>query len=76
GKKITGFQLGNWLDTKSIPYKLRFVGMVRKGISGALSSHVHRIFPMEQVNQAITLYREDMSSGKILIRITPSYKVK
>jgi NADPH:quinone reductase-like Zn-dependent oxidoreductase len=71
GKKITGFLLGKWLDTKTIPYKLRFVGRVRKGMSGALSSHVHRIFPMEQVNEAIALYREDMSSGKILIRITP-----
>jgi len=71
GKKITGFQLGNWLDTKSILYKLRFVGRVRKGMSGALTSQVHRIFPMEQVNQAIAGYRKDMSAGKILIRITP-----
>ena len=66
---ITGFQLGNWLNSKSTLYKLRFLGRVKKEMHGALSSRIHRIFPMEEVNQAIALYKDKMSAGKVLLRL-------
>ncbi len=68
-KKITGFQLGSWLNTKSMLYKLRFLGKVKKEMGQALYSHVHLSFPMEQVNEAIELYRKNMSEGKVLLRL-------
>ncbi len=68
-KNISGFQLGNWLSGKNIAYKLKFLGQVKKEMNGALSSQVRRSFPMEEVNEAITLYRDHMSAGKILLRL-------
>ncbi len=68
-KQILGFQLGSWLNTKNLLYKLRFLGSVKKEMSGSLRSQVHRTFPMEQVNEAIKLYQENMSAGKILLQI-------
>lgn len=68
-KTITGFQLGNWLSGKGILYKLNFLGRVKKEMNGALSSQVHRTFPMEEVNEAIALYRDTMSAGKVLLRL-------
>ncbi|MCP4312619.1 MAG: zinc-binding dehydrogenase [Bacteroidetes bacterium] len=67
-KNIRGFQLGNWLADKSILYKLKFLIRVKKEMNGALSSHVHRTFPMEQVSEAIGLYKDEMSAGKVLLR--------
>lgn len=68
-KNISGFQLGNWLSGKSIPFKLSFLGQVKKEMDGVLSSRVHRRFPMEEVNEAIALYRDKMSAGKVLLRL-------
>ena len=68
-KKISGFQLGNWLNTKSTIYKLSFLKSVRKEMQAALSSKIHQIFLMEEVNQAIELYRGNMSAGKVLLRL-------
>jgi NADPH2:quinone reductase len=68
-KQITGFQLGNWLNTKSLLYKLKFLSSVKKEMSGSLRSKVHRTFPKEQVNEAIKLYRENMSEGKVLLQL-------
>jgi len=68
-KSIIGFQLGNWLSHKSIPYKLKFLGKVKNEMKGALSSRVQQTFAMEEVNEAIALYRNKMSSGKVLLRL-------
>ena len=68
-KNIKGFQLGNWLNSKSTVFKLRFLKSVKKEMSSSLHSHVNQILPMEQVMQAIALYQENMSAGKVLLRL-------
>jgi NADPH:quinone reductase-like Zn-dependent oxidoreductase len=67
GKKIEGFQLGKWLITKSLFFKLGFIQKVRHQIPTTLGSRISRTFPLEKVNDAISLYRADMSGGKILL---------
>ena len=69
GKIIEGFQLGRWLQAKSPVSRLRYVSQVKKKISGALGSTVRRIMPMEQVNEAISLYKKEMSSGKVILKL-------
>lgn len=66
-KSIRGFQLGNWLENKSIPYKLRFLGEIKKEMSRSLYSHVNQTFSLEQHEEAIALYRANMSAGKVLL---------
>ncbi|MCK5136940.1 MAG: zinc-binding dehydrogenase [Bacteroidales bacterium] len=66
-KQIEGFQLGNWLHTKSILYKLRFIRRVKKQLSASLTSHINRSMSLEEVEEAISIYRENMSAGKIIL---------
>lgn len=66
-KRIEGFQLGNWLHTKGILYKLRFINRVKKQLSASLTSHINRSMYMEEVEEAISSYRENMSAGKIIL---------
>jgi len=68
-KAIIGFQLGNWLQTKGLLFKLRFVSSVKKQLGRELSSHIKRSYPMESVEEAIAQYREHMSDGKIVLKI-------
>ena len=68
-KNLKGFQLGIWLNSKSTIFKLRFLKSVKKEMSSSLHSHVNQTFPMDHINQAIALYQEDMSAGKVLLRL-------
>lgn len=68
-KKIIGFQLGNWLQSKGLLFKLRFLNGVKKQLGSQLSSHISRSYPLEEAEKAITHYKEHMSEGKILLKI-------
>ena len=70
GKKIMGFQLGNWLNTKGILFKMKFVSQVKKNLASQLSSHVNREYPISKVDEALSYYREHMSEGKIILKPT------
>ncbi len=67
GKHISGFQLANWLNTKSTLYKLRFLSSLKKEMSAALHSRINRTFALEEVQEAIKLYQNNMSAGKVLL---------
>ena len=67
GKTIQGFQLGTWLKGKNMAYKLRFISKVKKHLAGSVETHVASRVPLEDVNQAISSYRKNMSDGKILL---------
>jgi len=71
-KQIIGFQLGNWLQSKSIPFKLRFIRHVKKNLSDTLLTQIDRLMPLEKVEEALDLYRKNMSAGKIILTIDPS----
>lgn len=67
--KIVGFQLGNWLQTKGLFFKLSFVKQVKKQLGNTLSSHIRQTFSLEEVELAITQCTQNMGSGKVLLRI-------
>jgi len=67
GKTLEGFLLGHWLETQSLWAKLRLLGQVKKALPEMLSSPIRQIMAMEQVEQAIAGYREDMSAGKVIL---------
>ncbi|MFH0756287.1 MAG: zinc-binding dehydrogenase [Bacteroidota bacterium] len=66
-KYISGFQLGNWLKSKSTLAKLHFMNQVKKEMNACLTTHIARTFPLEDVNEAIREYSGNMSGGKILL---------
>ena len=67
GKQIIGFQLGNWLDTKGMLFKLRFLKQLKRELSDPSWIRIHRTYPMEQVEEAIRVYRDEMSGGKVIL---------
>jgi NADPH2:quinone reductase len=67
--KIVGFQLGNWLQTKGILFKLAFIKQVKKQLGKTLSSHIRQTFILEDVEMAIAFCTQNMSSGKVLLLI-------
>ncbi|MGW8314437.1 MAG: alcohol dehydrogenase catalytic domain-containing protein [Bacteroidales bacterium] len=69
-KTLEGFLLGHWLDTQSLFAKLRLLGQVRKALPEMLSSPIHHTVAMEQVEQAIADYRENMSAGKVILLLS------
>ncbi len=66
-KRIEGFQLGNWLHTQGILYKLRFINRVKKQLSVELTTQISRTLYLEEVEKAIRTYKENMSAGKIIL---------
>jgi NADPH2:quinone reductase len=68
-KRIVGFQLGNWLQTKGLLFKIRFINGVKKQLDGDLSSQINRTYPLESIEEAILHYRAHMSEGKIVLNI-------
>jgi NADPH:quinone reductase len=70
-KKMTGFMLSDWLEDKSLLFKLRFIGKVKKALASELASFINRSYPLERAEEAITYYREHMSEGKIVLQIGP-----
>ena len=69
--KIVGFQLGNWLQTKGLFFKLAFIKGVKKRLGKTLSSHISQTFRLEDVEIAISHYTQNMSSGKVLLLLKP-----
>lgn len=69
-KKITGFLLGSWLQTKGILFKLKFIKQVKKQLGGTLTTHINKSFDLKDVEEAIKYYREHMSLGKIILKLS------
>ena len=67
-KELLGFQLGNWLQKQSLPFKLRFLSRVKKHLSEELSSQIRHTLPLNQVEEALTDYSQNMSEGKIILK--------
>jgi NADPH:quinone reductase-like Zn-dependent oxidoreductase len=67
-KQIVGFQLGNWLQKQSLPFKLRFISKVKKHLDKELNSKIRQTFPLAKVEEALAEYRKNMSEGKIILK--------
>jgi NADPH:quinone reductase-like Zn-dependent oxidoreductase len=68
-KRIEGFQLGNWLQSKGMITKLRYLRRVKKELPVKLASHIAGTLPIDFVDQAIDHYKTDMSGGKWILRM-------
>jgi hypothetical protein len=66
-KQLTGFYLANWLRSKNLFSKIRFMNRVGVMLSGTLASKIRQTMPLEQAEEAISLYTGNMSAGKIIL---------
>jgi NADPH2:quinone reductase len=65
--QVSGFYLGSWLDSRSLLFKIRLLHRVGRMLPGTLASHIRCMMPLEKVEEAITLYTEHMSAGKVIL---------
>ena len=70
GKMIDSFWLGPWLSKQNIVKMMLLWRRAQKQIPGHLKSEVRKIYPIQEVQEAIHDYSNNMSGGKILLRMS------
>jgi len=66
-KTINTFMLVQWLSTKSQILLLPTFYKIRKLINNTLKSNIAKKFSIENVEEAIEYYKQNMTEGKIII---------
>jgi NADPH:quinone reductase-like Zn-dependent oxidoreductase len=76
GKSIEGFQLGRAMSRLRLPARLRAVRNVRQLLTCELQSDIQARLPLEEAVQALQLYLQNMSAGKVLLLMNrgPGYE--
>jgi NADPH:quinone reductase-like Zn-dependent oxidoreductase len=67
GKRMEGFWVSDWIKTIGFLSKLKMAAGVQKLLATDLSTQVQARFPLEKVQEAIALYKEKRSEGKVLL---------
>lgn len=68
-KEIHGFYLANWNKNQSILKVLGNTKKVQKLVKNELKTNIQATFPFEQANEALDLYKNNMSAGKVLFKM-------
>jgi NADPH:quinone reductase-like Zn-dependent oxidoreductase len=66
-KSLTGFYLATWLGSQRLTSTLADISKAKKMLSKELSTEISDIMPLSGINNAIAQYRENMTTGKIII---------
>lgn len=69
-KMVDNFWLGPWISKQSIVKMLLLWKRAQKQIPGHLKSEIRRIYPINEVKEAIRDYTSQMTGGKILLRMS------
>jgi NADPH:quinone reductase-like Zn-dependent oxidoreductase len=64
---INGFFLGNWTSEQNILKTLASINKAKKLLKNELHTNVQQTFAIDQVNEAIEFYKNNMSKGKVLL---------
>jgi NADPH:quinone reductase len=71
-RTVEGFWLGHWMRARSIPASLllfrEIASLVRQG---TLRSEIGRIYPLDQIHQAVEEADTVARQGKVLLRLSP-----
>jgi NADPH:quinone reductase-like Zn-dependent oxidoreductase len=68
-KEIRGFFLGNYTSELSLIKKLRNIKTAQKLVKTELKTEISKIYDLHDVNKAIEEYSNNMSAGKILLKM-------
>lgn len=69
-KQIDGFWLGPWISRLNIFRLMLLWRSAQKQVPGHLKSEVRKIYPLEEVKAAIHDYTNQMTGGKILLKMS------
>lgn len=70
-KRLVGFYLANWLSRKNFLQSLQDTRRVQRLLATHLQTTVQRRLPLSAAQQAVDLYRNNMSAGKALLVANP-----
>lgn len=70
-KRIAGFYLGNWVEKRDILQTLKDIRRVQQFGASDLQSTVQKRLPLSAVQQAMEIYQNNMTAGKILLVADP-----
>ncbi|MCK5846388.1 MAG: zinc-binding dehydrogenase [Bacteroidales bacterium] len=69
-KAISGFYLGSYTSDLSLVKKLKSISKAQKLLKTDLKTEIKDIFEMDKVVDAIKSYKENMSGGKVLLKLS------
>jgi len=68
---VEGFFLGTWVGKNSLLKLLRVALQAQKMLSADFQVTIQRRVPLASAQEALELYYENMSAGKVLFVINP-----
>jgi len=68
---IEGWYLPNWVRTKNLVQTLRISQQAQSLLGSDLQSPIHKRFPLENAQEALETYVNNMSAGKVLLVANP-----
>lgn len=71
-KRLVGFYLPRWLAKRGLVQVLRDTSRVQQLAGSDLRTTVQRRLPLSAVQQALDLYQDNMTAGKVLLIASPS----
>lgn len=69
-KMIDSFWLGPWIRKQRLVKTMRLWKRTQKQIPTHLKSEIRKIYPLQEVKEAIQDYKDQMTGGKILLRMS------
>ncbi len=69
-KMLDGFWLGPWMSNQNVLKIIQLWKRVQKQIPNHLKSEVRKIYPIQEVKEAIHEYTRQMTRGKILLKMS------
>ncbi len=70
-KRIAGFYLGNWAEKRGIIRTLRDIRRIQQLGATDLKSAIQKRLPLSAVQQAVEIYQNNMTAGKVLLVADP-----
>ncbi|MBT3386092.1 MAG: zinc-binding dehydrogenase [Prolixibacteraceae bacterium] len=68
GNQIRGFWLTCWLHSKSFLQSIMNTRKIQSLLGKELGTTIHQKFSIEQISEALEIYQNNMSKGKVLIQ--------
>jgi NADPH:quinone reductase-like Zn-dependent oxidoreductase len=69
-KSLDSFWLGPWISEQGVVKMLRLWKRAQKQIPGHLKSEIRKVYPLQEVKEAIRDYTDQMTGGKILLQMS------
>ncbi len=70
-KRIEGFYLSAWIARQSPLKILSLIIAVQRMSSAELHTEIRELVPLSAIQEALSLYQQDMAAGKLLLAIDP-----